>query len=275
MVAEMEGRLVGVTAAAVHEVCIQGQSHRLAYIHHGRVHPSVRRRGVGGALVLAATAWARDRGAGDPYWLIAPANEVSIAFTGRIGGRWPVDATFVDIGVSDTAGLPAQAIGAGRLAEAVELINARHDGEELFERLTPESMRRRLRLDPQYGPEHLRGVVEDGRLVAVAGLWDWGAAVESISVDATGEVTRSRTAAVPDWGYAPGRRDAFAALLGSLSAEARRLGRKALTLCEPSPAAVPDVGLPARRWSLSLVTPTLPAPAATTIRGIFADLVYV
>jgi len=109
VVAEMEGRLVGVTAAAVHEVRIQGQTHRLAYIHHGRVHPSVRRRGVGGALVLAATSWARDRGAGDPYWLIAPANEVSMAFTGRIGGRWPVDATFVDIGVSDTAGPPAQA----------------------------------------------------------------------------------------------------------------------------------------------------------------------
>src|SRR3972149_1865787 len=89
VVGEMEGSLVGVTAAAVHDVRIQGHSHRLAYIHHGRVHPSVRRRGVGGALVVEGTRWARERGAEGPYWLIAPTNEVSIAFSGRIGGRWP------------------------------------------------------------------------------------------------------------------------------------------------------------------------------------------
>src|SRR3990170_3950686 len=53
VVGEMDGGLVGVTAAAVHDVAIQGKTHRLAYIHHGRVHPSVRRRAVASALVLA------------------------------------------------------------------------------------------------------------------------------------------------------------------------------------------------------------------------------
>jgi len=100
--------------------------------------------------------------------------------------------------------------------------------------------------------------------------------VEGITIDgATGEVTRSRTAAVLDWGHAPRQRDALALLLRSLAAEARRAGRTALTLCEPSPGVLPDTGLPARRWSLSLVTPTLPPPPRQSIRGLFADMVYV
>ena len=129
--------------------------------------------------------------------------------------------------------------------------------------------------DRQYGFGNLYGVFEGRSLVAVAGLWDKGATTEQIHVDRTTGVTaRSRGAAVTDWGWAAGRRDAFAELLRRLAAEARALGRSTLTICEPSPGALPDVGLPARRFTVSLFTPAMKPPAAESVRGLYVDMLY-
>src|SRR3989304_3781507 len=114
--------------------------------------------------------------------------------------------------------------------------------------LTLESLTARLGRDGQYSINNLYGIFEGGTLAAVGGLWDKGATTEQIHFDpATGVTARSRWAAVADWGWAAGRRAAFTELLRSLASEARALGRSTLTICEPSPGALPAHGLAARR----------------------------
>lgn len=276
VVAELDGRIVGVAAAALHTAVIRGERHRLTYIHHARVHHDAQRKGVAGAFSRALIEWGRDRGSEAPYWYIAPTNERSIAFGGRGGGRWPVDAVFRNFDVSRAEAPVATPLDPGRLSEFVDLVNRTHSGQEMFEPLTLTSLERRLTQDPaQYGRSHLRGVVRAGRLAAAAGLWDEGACMEEIWLPSeTGEEERSRAMAVLDWGWVPGEEEAFAALLRSLAGEARRLERHSLTICEPAPGALPDIGLPSDTWSLSLFTPGIDPPPAGETRGIFVDLVY-
>jgi len=273
--AELDGRVVGVMAGVIQTPVIQGRPHRVVYIHRARVHPDFHHRGVAWALANGLFVWAGERGAEGPYYLIAPENERSIAFGGRAGRRWPVDVTVMELAISEAqAGHPERLLKE-QLGAVVTLVNMTHAGEDFFEPLTLESLAARLSRDSQYSLNNLCGVFEGGALVAVAGLWDKGAATERIHVErATGVTTRSRGAAVVDWGWAPGRKDAFIELLRLIAAEARALGRSTLTICEPSPGALPDPGLPLRRSRASLFTPTIEPPRAESIRGLCIDLLY-
>jgi GNAT superfamily N-acetyltransferase len=273
---EIEGRAAGMMAGVVHTPVIQGKPHRLVYIQQARVHPDFHGRGVAWAMANDLFAWAGALGAEGPYYLIAPENEPSLAFVERGGGRWPVDVTVLELEVTKAEGGQAERIPRERLAEAVRLVNSTHEGEEFFEPLTVESLTARLSRDGRYSIDNLYGVFEGGALVAVGGLWDKGATTEQVHFDpATGVTTRLRWAAVADWGWAEGRSDAFAALLRSLASEARALGRPTLWVCEPSPGALPDIGLPARKMAVSLFTPAMQPPPADAIRGLYADLLYV
>jgi GNAT superfamily N-acetyltransferase len=274
LVAEMDDRLVGVMGGVVHRPTIAGRSHRLIYIHRARVHPQYHHRGVALALSARLFAWGRERGSEGPYYIVAPDNARSMEFVRQGGGRWPVDVVFLSVDPSRATGAPAEPLPEGLFADAVALINRTHADHDFFEQLTVASFARRLGRDAGYGRTHLRAVTDaEGRLVAVAGLWDKGATTERIHLDrTTGETGRSRGVVVPDWGYAHGREDAFAALLGGLAAEARALGRQRLVLCEPVAGMLGDPGLPATRSSAGLFTPGLEPPEREVIRGIFVDL---
>ena len=275
VLAELNGRVIGMMAGIVHTPVIQGRPRRLVYIHQARVHPNFHHRGVAWAMSSELFAWSRERGAEGPYYLIAPGNERSIAFGGRAGRRWPVDLTLQEIDVSRAQTDRAEGIPEERLGEAAELVNRTHAGEDFFEPLIEGSLADRLRRDARYSIGDYHGVFEGGTLVAVGGLWDRGATVERLRLDrTTGVATRSRGAAVVDWGWAPGRKGAFAGLLGCLAGGARALGRSALTICEPSPQALPDHGLPALSGSVSLFTPAMDPPPAEAIRGLYFDLLY-
>jgi len=276
VLAEMEGRVVGVMAGVVQTPVILGRPHRLVYIQQARVHPGFHGRRVAWYLANDLFAWAGARGAEGPYYLILPENRPSMTFVERGGGRWPADVALLEFDVLAAPRGKAEGIPRERLREAVSLINATHDGEEFFEPLTLESLSARLSRDKRYSISDLHGVFEGESLIAVGGLWDKGATTEQIHIDrTTGVTTRSRGAAVADWGWAPGRGEAFAELLRCLAAEARALGRSSLIICEPSPGALPDAGLPTRRLAVSLFTPALPPPPAEAIRGLYADMLYV
>ncbi len=272
---ELAGRVVGVMAGVIHGPVIQGRPHRLVYIQQARIHPDFHGHRVAWLLANDLFAWAAERGAEGPYYLIAPENEPSLAFVQRGGGRWPVDVTLLELDVSEAEERRAERIPEARLGEAVRLVNATHEGEDFFEPLTLDSLAARLNRDGQYSINNLYGIFEDGTFAAVGGLWDKGATTEQIHVDRTTGVTaRSRGAAVVDWGWAASRREAFTELLRCLAAEARALGRSSLTICEPSPGALPDVGLPARRFTVSLFTPAMKPPPAASIRGLYVDMLY-
>jgi len=275
VLAEMEGRVVGVMAGVIQAPVVQGHPHRLVYIQQARVHPGFHGRRVAWYLANDLFAWAGARGAEGPYYLILPENQRSLAFVERGGGRWPVDVTLLEFDLSEAQGRQAEKVPEERLGDVVALVNATHAGEEFFEPLTLESLSARLSRDRRYSMDNLHGLFEDGSLVAVGGLWDKGATTEQIHLDrATGVTTRSRGAAVADWGWAAGRREAFGELLRCLAAEARALGRSTLMVCEPSPDAIPNTGLPAHRLAASLFTPSMQPPPAASIRGLYADMLY-
>jgi len=273
---EVGGRAAGVMAGVMQAPLVQGKRHRLAYIQQARVHPEFLGRRVAWEMANALFAWAAERGGEGPYYLISPENERSLEFVERGGRRWPVDVSLVDIDVSAADEGGAERLPADRLGEAVELINATHGDDEMFEPLTEESLAQRLGRNPGYGIEDVYGVIEGGRLVAAGGLWDKGATTERIRVDrSTGETLRTRIAHVVDWGHTEGAEEAFGELLRRLASEARALGRSSLMVCEPSPGAIADIGLPASRFSLALFTPTLEPPSAAAVRGLYVDLLYV
>ncbi|MDO8617185.1 MAG: GNAT family N-acetyltransferase [Dehalococcoidia bacterium] len=272
---ELEGRVVGVMAGVIQTPVVQGQPHRLVYIQQARVHPDLRGWGIAWVMARDLFTWAGERGAEGPYYLIAPENKPSLTFVERGGGRWPVDGTLLEFDVPESQGGQAERIPDGRLEEAVRLVNTTHAGEDFFEPLTLESFAARLSRDRRYSIDDLYGTFEGGTLVAVGGLWDKGATTERIHTQrTTGVTTRSRGAAVADWGWAAGRREAFAELLRGLAAAARALGRSTLAICEPAPGALPDPGLVRRSSTASLFTPTIQPPAAGAIRGLHADMLY-
>ena len=272
IVAEMEGRVVGLMAGVVFRPLIQGQRRTLVYIHRARVDPEFRHHGVAMALSGALFSWSAERGAEGPCYAIAPGNATSLSFVEQGGGRWPSDLALLDIDVSQATPGAADPIAEERLPEAVDLINATHAGEDFFEPLTVASLRARLSRDRAYRFANLRGVFAGGALIAVAGLLDKGAYTERIRIDrASGRETRSRSAAVVDWGYAPGRQGQFVELLDFLAADARALGRTTLTICEPRADSF-SPGLPYSRGAVSLFTPSLKPPATEAIGGLYFDL---
>lgn len=276
ILAEVDGRVVGAMTGVIQTPLIQGKPRRLVYIQRARVDPEFQGQKVAWNLSNDLFRWSHGLGAEGPYYLILPGNERSIAFGGRAGRRWPVDVRLVGYDVSQAQPAPADEITEDDLPDVVDLVNRTHAGEDFFEPLNGESLRERLARDAQYALGNLAGVRESGRLVAVAGLWDKGATTEAIHLNArTGEETRSRSASVTDWGYAPGCEDAFAALLRSLAARTWTLGRGTMTVCEPAPGALPDPGVPAQATDVSLFTPSFDPPDSPAIRGIYVDLLAV
>lgn len=276
VLADVDGRVIAVMAGVVQTPMIQGRARRLLYIQQARVHPEYHGRGVAWSLANDLFGWGRDGGTEGPYYLIAPENEPSVRFGGRAGRRWPAGVTLLEFDVRDAQAGRPEPVPHERLEEAVGLVNSTHAGEDFFEPLTVQSLTARLSRDGRYGFNDLYGIVKEGALAAVGGLWDRGAATERIQVDrVTGATTRSRAAAVVDWGWGAGRERAFVELLRGLAAEASALGRLALTICEPSPGAVPDPGFAGRRAVVALYTPALAPPPAEAIHGLYVDLLEV
>jgi GNAT superfamily N-acetyltransferase len=272
IVAEMGGRLVGLMAGVVFQPLIEGQRRTLVYIHRARVDPEFRHRGVAMALSGVLFSWSAERGAEVPCYAIAPGNTTSLSFVERGGGRWPRDLALLDIDVSQATPGAAEPIAEEQLPEAVDLINATHAGEDFFEPLTVDSLRARLSRDRAYGLANLRGLFAGGALIAVAGLLDKGANTERIRIDRTsGRETRSRSAAVVDWGYTPGRQGQFVELLDCLAGDARALDRTTLTICEPQANSF-SPGSPYKRGTVSLFTPSMKPPAVEAISGLYFDL---
>jgi hypothetical protein len=276
VMAEWEGHVVGVMTGVIQRPVIQGGACALMYVQQARVRTGFHGKRVAWAMANDLFAWAASRKAEGPYYLISPDNEPSLAFVERGGGRWPVDVSLLAINVSAGTEGDERNVGEIEMKDVVRLVNATHEGQDFFEPLTPDLLAARLGTGEGYCLRHMYGIFEGRSLVAVGGLWDRGATTERIELDRdTGVTTQSRTAAVVDWGWAPGREGAFSSLVRGLAARARTLGRTSLIICEPTPDGVPDPGLPVHRSSAALFTPATPPPPAESIRGLYVDLLYI
>ena len=120
------------------------------------------------------------------------------------------------------------------------LINRTHGAFDLFYPYTGESLARMLSqglpdeapTDNPYWP-HVYGwrdywVLEDaGKIVACGGLWDRGRDMRETWRSKSGETHEFSATNLLDWGYAEGREDAMAKLIGFSIGETHKLGRTA------------------------------------------------
>ena len=130
----------------------------------------------------------------------------------------------------------------------VALINRTHRGLDFFRPYSEAFLRQRLDdlgwgpvpdfLTPVYTWQDYFVLEEGGRIVACAGLWDRGKHVREVwRHKETGETTMIEPTALMDWGYAEGREDAMARLLGYLIGVTHELGRhELLAALEQQPA---------------------------------------
>lgn len=124
-------------------------------------------------------------------------------------------------------------------ARCVPLINRTHKGQDFFRSYTADFLIERLD-DCGWGPKpdfielvynwnDYYVLEEDGKIVACAGLWDRGKHVREVWREkATGKTTVIEPTALLDFGYARGREDAMAKLLGYLIGVTSELGRQEL-----------------------------------------------
>jgi hypothetical protein len=128
------------------------------------------------------------------------------------------------------------------LARCVELINRTHCGLDLFRPYGVEFLRSRLDdlfwgpkppfVPSVYGWDEMSVLEEDGEVVACGGLWDRARDVrERWHHRETGEKRFVDVTCLMDFGFADGRADAMAALIGHHLATTTELGRSAL--CAP------------------------------------------
>jgi GNAT superfamily N-acetyltransferase len=252
--AEEAGRVIGACAGAVHRAPLAGQERLLLYMHHERVDPARQRRGIGGALTTCIADHFRDRGLRPDvsYYYIAPGNAPSRAYAERSGARpWPLRAHHVLIPTalaSEPSGAPRR-VGAGPIFDIVRLINETHAGKDLFRPYEQVDFGQRLARSRHYGWGDVYGRYADGRLVAVAGIWDRGATYASRLTPAVVEGQGrhaparaepvearaapsgpSRSWVVADWGHARGAETEIVALLAGLLPLGRAAGRDSLVL---------------------------------------------
>ncbi len=280
LVAEEDGRLVGVVAGAWHDVLVGGRRRRLLYVHQGRVLPEYRRRHVGTDLVVQQMALATEADFDGPYWLISPDNDTSLAFNRRARAEsWPVDGRMdaFDVAARREPTRDVGSIGPGDLPQVVELINRTHAGREMFLPYDVESVRTRLGRSPSYGWQHWRGYRSEGVLIAAAGAWDFGRSLRVTEREkATGTEHMALPAYVLDYGYAAGAEetmvDVFMALM-ALASESER-DRLSIALPAESPLFPLMADVPHSTTVLQILTPGTPTPSEVS-GSAYLDPVYV
>jgi len=283
MVAEEDGRLVGVCAAARHCVPLLGKPRAVVYIQKGRTRPEFQRRRVSTLLIWALLESWRMRGMtfDVTYWLISADNTASLAAVQRGGvSPWPKEVHLVDIdtGSARRAQVPAVRLGRDRAREVVALLNRTHAGKELFAPYSEERLRARLGRTPEYGWQNWWGIEGDaGRLVAVAGLLDLGRWWRSKRrLKASNEERTRSGAGLFDFGYAEGGEGQMMELLYDLMEVAASWGRDHLSLClDPEDGLYPFLPAAADAAVVMRFHATgLPVPSAHEMGRIYLDPAY-
>ncbi len=283
MVAEEGGRLVGVCAAARHQVSLLGEPRALLYIQKGRTRPEFQQRRISTMLIWALMESWRVRGMAfdSAYWFISADNMVSLSAVQRGGvPLWPnkVHLVDVDTGTGRRAGVPAVRLESDRAREVVALLNRTHAGKELFAPYTEERLQARLGRIPEYGWQNWWGIEgRAGRLVAVAGLLDLGRWWRiKRRLKASGEETTSSAAAVFDFAYAEGGEQQMTELLYDLLGVAASWGRDHLSIClDPEDGLYPFLPAGARASVIMrFLAAGIPVPSADEVGCIYLDPAY-
>lgn len=250
-VLECRGVLLAAAAHAARNTLIGGQRLTAHVMSAWRVRRDFRGYGLSRLLQAAdppgasswfgvITYWYERSGNASQGWLDKIRGEADGRSEHKVAG---LSATVHGVdSVPDDGSPPGVRIRATQpadLAACVDLVNATHDGLDLFRPYSVEFLESRLD-DPSWGPKpsfwwpvygwgnHF--VAErEGRVVACGGLWDRGRDIrERWRHKGTGDEKVVSTAALLDWGYAAGHADTIAYLVRRLAARTGELGRDRL-----------------------------------------------
>jgi len=279
VVAEVDGRIVGVMADAINTAPIERRTRRLLYRSRLRVDSAVRGKKLFPALNGAAVdqrqasveaGWGFD----SEDMFIAAGNErmLQTALPGEkrsLESRlWsaPVERVFVDC--QAVAGRHAgREATAGDAEQIAAILDAGRGHEVAFPMDGPAAVARRLGSSPVYGWRDV--LLEEDALL---GIWDEGVTIVT-ERPAGREVERSALAL--DYSVRPGREDRLRALIGAACGRLVATGITHLVFFTSPGAALRDtvLGLASRveRFRRFL---RVPEPADTASRGVYVDPVY-
>lgn len=273
LLAEVGGEPAGVLCGAVHPALVGGRERRMLYIHHARIRPEFQRHGLGRSLSARAQQVYRDDGFDSMYWYISKSNARSQSFASAAPNRWSFGPLMVDLPAKPFEGAPVgRSATLADAAAIVAILNAAHEGEEMFLPYTVERLRERLERAPaQYSWSNIW--LTDG---AAVGVWPEGDYVSTVFVGPDGMKEFGRGSTVLDYGCLPGREEELISLLRTASGWANGRGYDALTIFT-SPGARLREHILTLAYSVvdfDFWTPSIPEPGGAAARGIYVDPVY-
>lgn len=273
LLAEVDGTPAGVFCGALHGALIGGVPRRMLYVHHSRILPEYQRLGLGLKLANALFEHFKESKVDSQYWYISTTNEKSQGFARRATNRWSFCPVLVDLDIhkiaGPPAGRPATPADAPRIAA---ILNAAHEGEEMFLPYSLESFAARVSRAPaQYGWD--RVWLTDS---AVVGVWPEGESITIRLAASDGSAKDSRGAAVLDYGCLPGAEGELVSLLGAWASALIARGFDGMS-CFSSPGARLArvvLTLPAEHTDFNFWTPQIPEPEGAADRGLYVDHIY-
>lgn len=264
LVAEIDGRVVGMNSASIHDGLIGGQRQRMGWLHYPRVLPDYRGKWIGHSLATELTAVCRER-ADRCYQLFMSGYD---AEDGR--HRWRTQPVWLLLDSGRIGGPPHGRPATPDDAElVVEMLNAGHAREELFLPYTVASLTARLERSPtQYSWADL--TIGDG---AVTGVWRgaWRLVRNHHS-----RIVRGIQDNVLDYGFLPGAEGELLRLLRAAGGRAtngtleRYLG---MWTSVGSPAYPSLTVLTGREFPFQLQSDA-PEPPAASHRGLHLDALH-
>jgi hypothetical protein len=267
-VAEHEGRIVGVYCGAVQPVEVDGETKRLFLEHHVRIDPEAPRGGVFWALC----AYGRDRYARSTdsiAFYVSVENHAVRKFTDGTPG-WSVQPRRALIPCHpDDSAADARFATEDDAAAIIGAINGSHAGSPLFAPYTEDSLRTRVRRDPdQYGWGSF--AIAGGATIGV------GRDLVKVTKACDGAVDVSMRALAIDHGFVPGAEDDYRRLLRWLCAHLAERGATHLAVFTSERSATYDV-LSELAESIEVFdfwAFNIPEPPALAERGFYVDPVY-
>jgi hypothetical protein len=267
----VDGKPAGVNVAAPHTVRVGGLDYRLHAYAHLRILPEHQKKGLWGAINRVMDA-KYPEGSYDGSTAYPSVNNTAMLKGFAGAPRWSMHQIRAQFLCASLAGPRiGRAANSSDASRIVEILNATHQHEEMFQPYTLESFTARMERSPKdYSWANL--LMTDG---AVIGVWPAGDSVRFI-IETKGNRIESRRGLALDWGFLPGTEDDFEALLraqcGWLSA--RGLDRLSFFTSEGSPgySRVRDLAAELERYVL--ISFGVPEPPGAAARGVYVDPIY-